>query len=329
MNNTENNLKTEDADTSDNKKDIFRSFPNHDRFNFPENMVRVTAGNGGEAILVFGNDKTALFDCGMAYCGEQTVKNIEDALKRYKRESLDYIIISHTHYDHIGALPYVKKRWSQAKVYGAVKAQQVLLRPGAIKVIKEMGTAARDTYSDSGEDILTDGFGVDITVNEGDKIFIGENQYFNVLETKGHTDCSLTYILEPEKIMFASESTGVLENPKFVHTAILKSYSDSMEAAEKCRAYGAKLVICPHFGVLPQYFINEFFDLFIKSADDKKNFLYELYKKGLGFEDALKIYTEHYWVDARVSEQPKEAFLENAKNIVKVIFKEFEKTTGI
>lgn len=301
---------------------IFNDFPNHDRFKFPDGLLRVTAGKGGEAILVFGSEKTFLVDCGMAYCGDRVVRNIEFALAMNDRTTLDGILLSHTHYDHIGALPYVKKRWPQVVVYGAAKAKKVFSSSGALALMKELGTAARDLYSENKNEILTDGLDVDVVVGEGDKISIGD-EYFKVIETKGHTDCSLTYVLEPRKIMFASESTGVLENPQFVHTAILKSYRDSIESALKCKSYEPKYVICPHFGILPSYFTDEYFDLYIKSAEYKKDFLQDLYKRGFTNEQILDEYTKHHWSQGRANEQPKEAFTINAKHMIDVILKEF------
>ncbi len=301
---------------------IFNNFPDHDRFKFPEGLQRVTAGKGGEAILVFGSKKTFLVDCGMAYCGDRVGRNIEFALAMNNRTTLDGILMSHSHYDHIGALPYVKRRWPEAVVYGAAKAKRIFSRPGARALMKELGTAARDLYSECKNEILTDGLVVDRVIGERDEISIGD-EYFKVLETKGHTDCSLTYVLEPRKIMFASESTGVLENPEFVHTAILKSYKDSIESALKCKAYGAKYVICPHFGMLPEYFTDEYFDLYIKSAEYKKDFLLDLYKKGLSQEEILQEYANYHWSEGRANEQPKEAFLINAKHMIEVILKEF------
>ncbi|MFV0517071.1 MAG: MBL fold metallo-hydrolase [Aminipila sp.] len=301
---------------------IFNDFPNHDRLKFPDGLFRVTAGKGGEAILVFGSEKTFLVDCGMAYCGERTVRNIEFALAMNERTTLDGIILSHTHYDHVGALPYVKRRWPEAVVYGAAKAKKVFESPRAHALMKELGTAARNLYSENKNEILTNGLNVDKVVTEGDEISIG-NEFFRVLETKGHTDCSLTYVLEPRKIMFASESTGVLENPEFVHTSILKSYNESMKSAEKCKKYGAKYLICPHFGILPEYFVEEYFDLYIKSAEFKKDFLLELHKKGFSQEQILNEYVRQHWSPERGNEQPKEAFTINAKHMIGVILREF------
>ena len=54
-----------------------------DRFAFPSEMeiYRVTSGHGGESFLIVGSEKTALYDCGMAYCGEDTAGNIVHILR--------------------------------------------------------------------------------------------------------------------------------------------------------------------------------------------------------------------------------------------------------
>ncbi|QIB69826.1 MBL fold metallo-hydrolase [Aminipila butyrica] len=300
---------------------VYDTFLDHDRFKFPEGLVRVTAGKGGEAILVFGSKKTFLVDCGMAYCGDKVVRNIEFALAMRDRTRLDGILLSHSHYDHIGALPYVKKRWPEAVVYGADKAQRVFSRPGAHALMKELGTAARDLYSESKQEILTEGLAVNVAVGEGDEISIGDES-FKVLETKGHTDCSLTYVLEPRSIMFTSESTGVLENPQFVHTSILKGYEASIQSALKCKAYGPKFIICPHFGILPSYFTDQYFDLYIQCAEEKKAFLLDLYHRGLNKEQILEAYIQRHWSEEWGKDQPKEAFVINGGHMIDTVIKE-------
>ena len=83
--------------------DVFGS--GYDRFAFPEGIRRVTAGRGGEAILILGEERTALLDCGMAYCGSRMVENLRRELDGRK---LDYVLLSHSHKEHNGELPYVK-----------------------------------------------------------------------------------------------------------------------------------------------------------------------------------------------------------------------------
>lgn len=297
-------------------------FDKHDRFDFPDYVERVTAGAGGEALLIFGGEKTALYDCGMAFCAKGTIANIEKALEKHGRNTLDYILISHSHYDHIGALPYIKQRWPNATVCGAQKAKDIFDRPNARKLMAELGTAARDNFSDSKEPILAEGFNVDRVVAEGDRIFLGE-EYFLVIETKGHTDCCLTFLLEPDDIMFLGESMGILDNPEYVHTTILKSYYDAIFAAEKCRAYKPKHLVCSHYGMVPESFTEKYWEVFFKSMEAKKDFICDMLKKKLSPEEMLKAYDQKYWTDERAGIQPKEAFLINGKAFVNVIIKEF------
>ncbi|MCR5481291.1 MAG: MBL fold metallo-hydrolase [Clostridia bacterium] len=307
--------------TNETVQTLFGNFEGHERFNFPAGIIRVTSGYGGEALLYTGGEKTALFDCGMAYCGQKTVENLTKALNG---RALDYIFISHTHYDHIGAFPYIKSAFPEVKAVGAAYSKKVFSSENARKLMEALGTAARDLYSDSKEPVRTDGFCIDTVAGDGDKIDLGGDSYVEIVETPGHTNCSISFLLQPSGTFIASESTGVLEAPGSMHTAILKSFSDSIASAEKCaKISGIRHLISPHYGVIPDFYIAEYWKLFIRAAYRKKEYVLEQYKKGLDFDGILEKYVEHYWIDTQAKEQPKEAFLENAGHIIKAILKEF------
>ena len=307
--------------------EAFQNFDSYDRFAYPDDIVRVTAGFGGEALLVFGSEKTALYDCGMAYCHDQLLKNISAALQARGRERLDYVLLSHTHYDHIGALPYITKRWPEVVVCAAAKAKSVFKSEGAKGTMKRLGEAARDEFSASKAPVSVDGLRVDRVVKDGDQISIGF-EYFAVLETPGHTACSMTYVLEPAGIMFTSESTGVLKNPQCVETSALKSYQDTIVSAEKCKTYHAKQIICPHFGIFPEGFVDAYFDMYVKFAKEEKDFILSLAYEGYTYEEILKEYEKKYWTVQRGKSQPKPAFLENAKHIIGHIVDTFGPDNG-
>lgn len=303
--------------------DGFRDFNGYDRRQFPDKVIRVTAGAGGEALLIAGSLKTALLDCGMAYCAEELIANIKEACLEENRQ-LDYILLSHTHYDHIGALPYVLMEWPEAVVCGAEYCRKVFNSEGARRKMAELGKIAAEKYTKDPEaTILVEGLRLDVSLSDGEKLYLGE-EYIVALETKGHTDCSMTYVLEPDGIMFASESTGVLESPEFMHIPILKSYSDSMASIEKCSTYPINHLISPHYGSVPDFFIREYWEMCRLGAQEKRDYLYQLHQRKLDFEAILMDYAEKYWNDARGEEQPKEAFMENAGNIIRAIMKDFD-----
>ncbi len=298
----------------------FIEFEGYDRFDYPKPIKRVTAGHGGEALLIIGSEKTALYDCGMAYCWKQMLENLEKGLDG---RTLDYVLVSHTHYDHIGALPYIREKYPEIVVFGAEHAARVFDRPGARKIMEKLGEEAMREYCGEEVEIKTEGLHIDRIVKDGDRINMGDRS-FKVLETPGHTDCSLSFILEPDGILFASESTGVLLTPEIIHTPMLKSYGDCMNSADKCEAEKPKAIVVPHYGVIPEHFNERYWQIFRECAEEKREFIKNLYEQGLPTEEILKRYADHYWDDIRAKEQPRAAYMMNAENIVKTILSQFK-----
>ena len=290
---------------------FFKNYPGHDRFSLPEPLVRVTAGKGGEAILILGSEKTGIYDCGMACFHDRLIKNIEDVLESAGR-TLDYVFVSHTHYDHIGALPYIIRHWPDVKVCGSPKAGKVFMSEGAKKTMVRLGENARQLYGCGDVEITAEGLRLDIAMEEGDEVSLGDISV-KAYETKGHTDCSMSYMVEPVKILFTSESTGVHAGPDFVYTAILKSYNQSVESARKLAALDVNYIISPHYGVIPQDRNHEYFGRCLQAAAEEKALVDEGVAEGLSLEEILDRHKARYWSEERDKNQPYAAYRLNAE----------------
>lgn len=288
------------------KKSSFRNIDGNDRFAYPERYYRVTAGKGGEAILFFNDGHSYLYDTGMAYCYPDLLLNIEKVLGDRK---LEYVIVSHSHYDHIGALPYVLEKYPEAIVCGAKKCKEVFDSEGAKKTMAELGKVAMKNNNIQIE-LSNTNFRIDKVVSDGD--MIGN---IKVIETKGHTDCSLSYYVTDDKFLFASESTGVLVTEDFIATSILKSYQECIESATKLKEIDADYIYSPHYGIIPKSLNKTYFDMYIKQSSEVREFI--LQRKNLPFEEVLKEYEERYYAKEHELDHPREAFILNAKYIIK------------
>ena len=303
-------------------RSLFTDFEGFDRFEYPQGIVRVTGGFGGEATLILGSEKTAVLDCGMAYCGELTASNIKRVLEG-KTDSLgaprtlDYILLSHTHYDHVGGVPYIKRQWPDAIICAGAYAEHVLCRPSALKVIKRLGEEAEKLFGTGDlSKITVEGLSVDRVLSDGEILSLGKESLM-VLDTPGHTNCSTTFILEPGNIMFASESTGVLEGEGSIHGAVLKSYKDAKASLEKCRSYGVSQIISPHYGMVPAYYTDAYWKLFEEKLEEEQTFIHGMFDQNLSEDEMVQKFADKYWAEERAQEQPIEAFLLNAKNTIK------------
>ncbi len=164
---------------------------------------------------------------------------------------------------------------------------------------------------------------VDRVLSEGDRISLGEESIL-VLETPGHTNCSLSYALEPQRILFLSESTGTLSPQNTAQSAILKHYYEGYASIEKCKSYGAERLVIPHCGLIPADFNDTFWELVKEDMESIVRFLAERQGK-MTEEEIMEDYTRIYYVGQRQKEQPREAFLLNAVYQLKAAAEEIKR----
>ena len=161
---------------------------------------------------------------------------------------------------------------------------------------------------------------MDLVLKEGDSISLGKERII-AIETKGHTDCSMSYGLEPYRLLFTSESTGMLERAEYVHTPILKDYGDSMISMKKCMDYRAEYLCLPHFGMLPKSFNDKYWEMFEEACQEKLDFVKQMKAEGLDENKMVNQYIEKYWDPALKQVQPIEAYIINSKAIIKAFLK--------
>ena len=157
---------------------------------------------GGEGFLFVSENTTFLLDNGFAFCAEQMVENIRKVLGDRK---LDYILLTHSHYDHLSGTPYITRAYPDVKVVANDHTANVIVRDGAKKVMRKMNEAARETYDGDEYEDLTDMLRVDIVVKDDDIVDLGDFR-FKVCGFPGHTKCSIGFYSEEERLLLSCET---------------------------------------------------------------------------------------------------------------------------
>lgn len=255
----------------------------------------------------------------MACFADNLIENLKTVLNA-EGKTLDYILLSHTHYDHIGALPYVLQVWPEAQVCGLQKAKEVFAHPNARATMERLGNNAKALYGVEGIEITAAGMRVDCVLADGDSISLGA-ETITAYETKGHTDCSASYLLSPEKILFTSESTGMQVTSMLVQTSPLKSYDDCFASAARLKTFDVNDLILPHYGRLPSFRNQTYFDDFIKEAELEQHMLEEAIRQGLSDDELLQLHMRRYWSEKRNKAQPFAAYALNTQIIIRQLRK--------
>ncbi|WP_461247281.1 MBL fold metallo-hydrolase [Treponema sp. R6D11] len=285
-----------------------------------ERYINCIAHRTSEGNLLIGEKYTALFDCGMSHCADATIKNVKNALKG---RPLDYLFITHTHYDHIGSLPYFRKEWSSLKLVTSQAGAAVLLKDTPRRVIRELSIVAANEYNAKIDTSYSDDdFHADVIVKDGDIISLGDLSV-KILETPGHTRDALSFFIPELELLITSESTGILLPDDNVYPLYLTSYTDTVNSIEKCRKVPYKYLSLPHKGIADEKDANVFFDKSLEIATTCKNFILDMYEKKIDPETMVDMFQKKYGSEALLSYQPLDAFIANARATIACTLREF------
>ena len=280
-------------------------------------IADVTAGRGGKAFLLTGRDKTALIDTGMAYCAPALIANLRQQLAD---RPLDYILITHSHYDHIGAIPHLRGAWPAVKVLGAEHAAYVFTRSRALKTIRALGAQAAAIFR-AGElppydDALLK---IDAVVDDGDNLDLG-SLGVTIHATPGHTRCSLSFLVDGGTL-FASESTGYMSGGK-VYPSFITSSAAALASVEKCRKLNPAVIVPPHHGPLCGQARVAFWDDCEAAIRAAVAFILAHARQGRSEEEILAAYERDMRDEGSRREQPLAAFRLNTENMIRTVLRE-------
>lgn len=136
-----------------------------------KSVVLGELGNNCYLITDEASGLSALVDCTEA--SDKMLSFIGDA-------KLEYILLTHGHFDHIGGVPEIKEKYGAKVVIS--KEDAPMLSSGKVSLAAFMGIRQNDCEPD-------------ITVSEGSEIMLGETK-IKVLATPGHTKGGVCYLLD-------------------------------------------------------------------------------------------------------------------------------------
>jgi glyoxylase-like metal-dependent hydrolase (beta-lactamase superfamily II) len=198
--------------------------------------------------LVDGGDACALLGGGLA----AIVPAVDAQLAGMDvdPERIQYLVIQHSHFDHCGIVPYFKKKWPWVQIVASERARTILSNPKAVASIEAFNTRHLKEVSPQVDprDMCLEGFTIDVekVVAEGEVLACG-NLSLEVLETPGHSTCSISVYMPEERAMFASDAVGISLGDK-VFTAANSNFDQYQESIEKIFAFNPDILLSEHRG---------------------------------------------------------------------------------
>lgn len=273
---------------------------------------------GGEAFLLDVGKASALIDSGFSFSAGTMIQNIRRALNG---RPLNYVLLTHSHYDHASGSAYVRDIWPDVTIVGSAYAAQVFEKPSAVAVMREMNeNAAALTQAGAYEDKL-DSLRIDRIVSDGDVIKLGPLQ-LRVIEAPGHTKCSIAFFDDREKLLLSCETPGVRAGDGLVAPAYLVDYQLSMDSIRKLAALSAKHILIPHQGLLEGRACTQFMEDSLYWNEETMRRVIDGFCAGKTIEQLAEEFTELFYTPTIAAIQPKKAFLLNLSYTIPMLLRE-------
>ena len=155
-----------------------------------------------------------IFEGGVGSMGPLLLEQMEQL--EIARDFVKQVVVTHAHPDHVMAVPLFRQVFPGVTVLASETAAKTLSAEKAISFFTQVDEALNNSLAAAG--LITDQhrpapltekqIAVDRTVAEGDAIEVDQGVAFGVLQTPGHSDCSLSFFEPHQRVLLVSDATG-------------------------------------------------------------------------------------------------------------------------
>jgi len=231
---------------------------------------------------------------GMNY----TVPVILEQFKKFgiNEEKITKMLILHAHFDHVGIIPFFKRRNPSIDVFASTRGWEILSKPKAIKTINDFSrdVAAHlgriELYGDDDLDWRNDIQG--LTVSEEDRIDLDDMEV-QIYETPGHSSCSISAYVPSLKVLFPSDGGGV----PFGNTTVIagnSNFTQYQQSLEKLINLDTDYVCGDHYGCVSGEEAKHFIGNTSRIAAEYRRYIEAVYLKTKDIDAAAKELNEDF-----------------------------------
>ena len=278
--------------------------------------VRAIAGDS--AFLIDDGKTAILVDSGFGFTGDALVARVRETLGS---RPLDYIFLTHSHYDHVFGAAYVMHAYPDACVVAGEYAAKIFAKDSAKTLMRDLDRKFATTCGVGEYPDRLDALRVDMTVSDGDVIQAGE-MAFVAVALPGHTKCSMGFYLPEDRFLIATETLGVYDGEEILLPCFLVGYQMALDSIARARALAVDTLLLPHYGLLDReqtaYYLGHAAEVCVETAEA----IAEILRAGGTDADAIAYFKDRFYRGRVPEAYPIDAMMLNTSITVRVIARE-------
>ncbi|HWQ89923.1 MAG TPA: MBL fold metallo-hydrolase [Desulfitobacteriaceae bacterium] len=253
-----------------------------------------------QAYLVRGK-KCAIVETGLSYTVPKIVSRLAEL--GISPEEVQYLVITHAHFDHVCGAPGLQKAFPEAQTLASAVAARVVSKENVVAnhfkedretVNNLIARGLLQDYDTSFQPPAT--VRVDRIMNEGDVVELGDDCSLTFYMTPGHSPCSMSIYLAEEEVLFPSDCLGYPFSNMDIFTMYLSSYRDYLNSIRKVTGLDTSVLALPHApAILQKENVRNFMHHSLAIAQEVHHHIIQSYHKGHSFEDlSLELFKRYY-----------------------------------
>ena len=278
--------------------------------------VRIVPGDSG--FLIDDGCTAILYDTGFGFTGQQMADRIQ---KELGDRPLNYIFLTHSHYDHALGSVQIARRYPDAKIVAGAYAKTVFEKDSARSVMRELDRKAALQCGHAVCEDDADNLRVDITLQDGDLLDCGTMR-FTAIALPGHTRCSMGYYLQEHGLLLGTETLGVYIEKDIYLPSYLVGYRTTMISIRKAILLQPNRILVPHYGVLEKDKALQYLKASEKVAEETAQLILSHLKQRRSQEQILELLTRQFYLPEVAPVYPIDAFRLNTSIMIRLVEKE-------
>lgn len=286
--------------------------------NIKEYLYDVSGDYPGNVFLAAGKTNL-LFDAGLACCADRMVERIKEIVKG---GTLDYVFLTHSHFDHVSGVPRIREMWPKVKVLIAPHGKDILAKPSALRRMRALNEAAAADYGVPAPQYCDENLYADDVLADG-QIFALDEWKITAVETPGHTHDCFSFFIErkdcAQNVLLCSETAGAYANGYFLSPCFLLGYRMAAASMKKLQSIGADLLIFAHTGFAPEDCAKDSWERCF--ADHERAFrrIHAEAERDIPMEEKISNLAKDYWPESIRKYQPYQAYSINMKSMLEKV----------
>lgn len=238
--------------------------------------------------LLEGNDGSMMVSGGMSYIVSDIIRQFEEF--RIDESRIKKLLILHSHFDHVGIIPFFKRRNPEMEIYGSERAWEILQMDKAILTINEF---SRNVAKRMKKEDVTSAYDLEWrndvsgkTIREGDRIDLGGLEVL-ILETPGHSSCCIAAYIPKLKALFPTDGGGIPFDQTIV-TSGNSNYTKYQQSLDRLKDLKADYYCADHYGYVIGEEARKFISKSIEMAKKTRTQMEEAYRFSQDIDGAAR-----------------------------------------